>query len=100
MRGVEMFLLEIPRHSFAAFLKSARLSTDPNVEALGPYERVPARRGRRVTQEELAEAIGSSRVWLSMLESGATLRPSPQLLDRLARARNRWLSMSHLAIRV
>ena len=43
------------------------------------------RRGRHVTQEELAEAIGVSRVWYQMLESSAKIRTSPGLLDRLSR---------------
>jgi len=38
-----------------------------------------------VTQEELAEAIGVSRVWYQMLESNAKIRASTALLDRLAR---------------
>lgn len=37
---------------------------------------------KTVTQEELAEAIGVSRVWL---ESSATIRSSTALLDRLSR---------------
>ncbi len=59
---------------------------DPGIGALGSYERPAVRRGRPVTQEELAEAIDSSRVWYAMLESGASLCTSPQLLDRLAQA--------------
>ncbi len=46
--------------------------------------RQPARRGKVVTQEELAEAIGVSRVWYAMLESGTALKTSPRLLTRLA----------------
>lgn len=48
--------------------------------------RQPARRGKVVTQEELAETIGVSRVWYAMLESGAALNTSPRLLARLADA--------------
>jgi transcriptional regulator with XRE-family HTH domain len=54
--------------------------------ALGPHLRLPVRRGKLVTQEEIAEAIGVSRVWYAMLESGAALRASPKLLARLASA--------------
>jgi transcriptional regulator with XRE-family HTH domain len=39
-----------------------------------------------VTQEELAECIGVSRVWYAMLESRTTVRTSSALLDRLAAA--------------
>lgn len=39
-----------------------------------------------MTQEEIAEAVGVSRGWYRMLESGASVRASPQLLDRLAQA--------------
>jgi transcriptional regulator with XRE-family HTH domain len=42
------------------------------------------RQGKMVTQEEVAEAIGVSRVWYAMLESGAALRTSSRLLARLA----------------
>lgn len=38
-----------------------------------------------MTQEELAEAIGVSRVWYGMLESSASIRASTKLLDRLSR---------------
>jgi transcriptional regulator with XRE-family HTH domain len=37
-----------------------------------------------VTQEELAECIGVSRYWYSMLESDRPVRVSIFLLDRLA----------------
>ena len=68
------------------FLKECRHSIDPGVHALGPYARLPARCGKPVTQEEIAEAVGVSRVWYGMLESGATVRTSARLLDKLARA--------------
>jgi transcriptional regulator with XRE-family HTH domain len=54
------------------------------VPALGPWERLPIRHGRPVTQEELAEAVGVSRNWYRQLESGA-VRASTKLLDRLAK---------------
>jgi transcriptional regulator with XRE-family HTH domain len=53
---------------------------------LGPHPRLPVRHGKGVTQEEIAEAVGVSRVWYAMLESGAALRTSPRLLARLADA--------------
>ena len=39
-----------------------------------------------MTQEELAEAVGVSREWYSVLESGASTRTSTALLGRLAEA--------------
>jgi len=68
------------------FLKHHRLRIDPQAPALGPYTRLPMRRGRRVTQQELAESIGISRVWYATLESGSAVRTSSVLLDRLAAA--------------
>jgi transcriptional regulator with XRE-family HTH domain len=70
--------------TFGALLRRLRARVDPAADALGPYARFPRRRGRPVTQEEVAEAIGVSRVWYAMLESSATTRASPPLLDRLA----------------
>jgi transcriptional regulator with XRE-family HTH domain len=72
--------------SAGAFLKEQRRRIPRDALALGRYIRLPARRGKAVTQEELAEAIGVSRVWYAMLESGAALRTSPRLLARLADA--------------
>jgi transcriptional regulator with XRE-family HTH domain len=68
------------------FLKKHRLQIDPEAPALGPYARLPSRRGRRVTQEELAECIGISRVWYATLESSTAVRTSSALLNRLAAA--------------
>jgi transcriptional regulator with XRE-family HTH domain len=67
------------------FLRDIRQRIDPQAPALGSYARLPSRRGRPVTQEELAEAIGVSRVWYQMLESSAKIRTSTALLDRLSR---------------
>jgi len=53
---------------------------------LGSWERLPVRRGRRVTQEEIAEAIGISRNWYRRLESNDAPRASAKLLDRIAKA--------------
>ena len=54
--------------------------------ALGRHDRSLTRVGKRVTQEEVAEAIGVSRVWYAMLESGSALRPSIKLVARLCAA--------------
>ena len=72
------------RENIASFLKALRLRLDPNAKVLGEHERTCSRRGRRVTQEEIAEAVGVSRGWYALLESGAPIQPSVPLLDRLA----------------
>ncbi|MDB5040564.1 MAG: transcriptional regulator [Candidatus Eremiobacteraeota bacterium] len=74
------------RSELALFLKFLRRRVDGDVPDLGPHPRLPSRLGKRVTQEELAEAIGVSREWYGMLESAATTRPSPALVERLADA--------------
>jgi DNA-binding XRE family transcriptional regulator len=75
-----------PREELRAFLKELRQRIRPDACELGAHVRLPSRRGKPVTQEELAEAIGVSRAWYAMLESGATVRVSTRLLDRLSRA--------------
>src|ERR1700730_9195117 len=74
------------RSELALFLRFLRQGVDPDVRYLGPYPRVPSRLGKRVTQEELAEAIGVSREWYATLESAATTRTSTGLVERLADA--------------
>ena len=63
-----------------------RRRIDPTTKALGSYERLKSRRGRPVTQEELAEAIGVSRGWYARLESGKPVQPSVSMLHRIAEA--------------
>jgi transcriptional regulator with XRE-family HTH domain len=75
-----------PQSELGAFLKMLRQRVAPESTVLGPYERLPSRHGRRVTQEELAEAVGVSRGWYKLLESGARVRSSMPLLERLAQA--------------
>lgn len=70
----------------SAFLKHLRTRISPEAATLGPHSRLPSRRGRIVSQEELAECIGVGRVWYAKLESGLALRLSTSLLDRLAAA--------------
>jgi transcriptional regulator with XRE-family HTH domain len=65
-------------------LKQFRLRISPEATNLGPYERLPSRRGHAVTQEELAEFLGVSRTWYAALESNTDVRTSVALLDRLA----------------
>jgi transcriptional regulator with XRE-family HTH domain len=65
-------------------LRERRLKLDPNIRFLGGRERPAVRWGKRVTQEEMAEALEVSRVWYGALESGSRARTSTSLLDRLA----------------
>jgi DNA-binding XRE family transcriptional regulator len=75
----------LPSSQIKPLLRHFRVRIDPNEKALGPQPRLPCRRGKTVTQEELAECIGVSRYWYSMLESERPVRVSIFLLDRLAR---------------
>jgi transcriptional regulator with XRE-family HTH domain len=70
--------------TLGAFLKALRIRIHCEVRALGPHERLPSRLGKRVTQEEIAEAVGVSRVWYCRLESDASARASMRVLNRLA----------------
>ncbi len=67
-------------------LRQFRWRIDPSTDALGPYRRLPSRRGKPVTQEELAEHVGVSRTWYGLLESKRPVRVSLVLLNRLSRA--------------
>jgi DNA-binding XRE family transcriptional regulator len=75
-----------PQTEFASFLKTRRRSIPADSVTLGSWERLPVRRGRRVTQEEIAEAVGVSRNWYRRLESGDAPRASAKLLARIAKA--------------
>jgi len=77
-----------PRDEMRSFLKDLRRRIDPAIVMLGEYERLTSRRGKAVSQEELAEAVGVSRGWYGLLESGAPIRPSVAMLNRLASALN------------
>jgi transcriptional regulator with XRE-family HTH domain len=70
--------------SLADFLYEKRRRIKPETMRLGSYHRLPRRIGKNVSQEELAEAAGVSRIWYVQLERGARTRPSTRLLDRLA----------------
>jgi DNA-binding XRE family transcriptional regulator len=72
------------RDNIRSFLKTLRLRLDPQTPVLGEFERLDIRKGRRVSQEEVAEAVGVSRGWYVSLESGAPIQPSVRLLYRLA----------------
>jgi hypothetical protein len=73
-----------PSSRLKSLLRHFRLRIDPREKALGSQDRLPSRRGKPVTQEELAEYIGVSRGWYCMLESDQPARASTFLLDRLA----------------
>jgi transcriptional regulator with XRE-family HTH domain len=74
------------RSELAVFLNHLRRRIDPDSPALGAYVRGLGRLGKRVTQEELAEAIGVTREWYAVLETAGTTRASTSLLERLADA--------------
>ena len=75
----------VPSAQLRVLLRHFRVRIDPDETALGPQARLPSRRGKSVTQEELAECIGVSRYWYGLLESERPVRVSIALLDRLAR---------------
>jgi transcriptional regulator with XRE-family HTH domain len=91
-----------PRSDLALFLKFLRRRIDPDARVLGPYVRLSHRRGKLVTQGELAEAIGVSREWYAELESAAPPRASTRLIERLADtlmvARGERARLFHLAL--
>jgi DNA-binding XRE family transcriptional regulator len=73
------------RSEFGAYLRMLRKRVPPQTATLGSFMRLPVRRGRRVTQEEIAEVVGVSRNWYRRLEGG-NVRASTKLLVRLAKA--------------
>jgi predicted transcriptional regulator len=77
-----------PAVELRSLLRGLRNRVDPATPTLGQYERLRSRRGRAVSQEELAEAVGVSCGWYAMLERGAPIQPSIAMLRRLARALN------------
>lgn len=72
-----------PHAEFGAFLRTLRHRIPPETVKIGLWKRLPVRHGRRVTQEEIAEAVGVSRNWYRRLEAGG-VRASMKLLARLA----------------
>ena len=72
--------------SVGSFLKERRKQLPAQTAAVGPRPRPRIRIGRAVTQEEVAEAIGVSRVWYAMIESGrgeVSVRLLPRIADAL-----------------
>jgi transcriptional regulator with XRE-family HTH domain len=74
------------RDDIRFFLKALRRRLPAGTKMLGEHERLGCRRGRAVSQEELAEAVGVSRGWYAMLENGVPIQASMSMLDRLATA--------------
>ena len=71
---------------FGDFLRRHRLAIPVEAKALGSFVRLPNRLGKAVSQEEFAEAIGVSRSWYGLLETGRPVQPSAALLDRICDA--------------
>jgi len=69
-----------------AFLRRCRSRIHPEVRALGARLRFPGRIGRPVTQEEVAEAAGVSRIWYGRMESDRARHVSSSVLARIAQA--------------
>jgi transcriptional regulator with XRE-family HTH domain len=67
-------------------LKRCRARLSPGSASIGTHLRLPTRIGKAVTQEEVAEAAGISRVWYGLLESGRAVRISASVLARIADA--------------
>jgi transcriptional regulator with XRE-family HTH domain len=65
-------------------LRNCRKRIASDQESLGPYTRLPLRIGKPITQEELAEAVGISREWYGLLESGRSPGVSSRLLSQVA----------------
>jgi transcriptional regulator with XRE-family HTH domain len=70
----------------SGLLKRCRARLGPECRSLGPYLRRPIRIGKAVTQEEVAEAAGISRVWYATLENDRRVRFSARTLGRIADA--------------
>lgn len=74
------------RHRLSSILRDARGRISRDTRTLGTALRFPGRVGKPVSQEEVAEVIGVSRVWYAMLETGRPIRTSVALLDRICDA--------------
>ena len=84
LNGMHVPKVEGEEECLSKMLKRRRLSIDSCSESLGPYSRWPARLGKPVTQEEIAEAVGISRQWYSQLEGDRPTRVSVAVLARIA----------------
>jgi DNA-binding XRE family transcriptional regulator len=70
---------------FSELLKEARRRIPTDTLSLGNTLRISERIGKRVSQEEVAEVIGISRVWYATLEMGRP-RASIAVLGRICDA--------------
>ena len=70
----------------SALVKRCRARIPPDSASLGPYLRLPVHVGQAVSQEEVAEAVGITRHWYSMMERGRGERFSSAVLGRIADA--------------
>jgi len=68
----------------ANLLRVCRTRIGHHCTTLGSFSRLPARIGRPVSQEEVAEAAGITRQWYARMESRCQRRFSPRLLARIA----------------
>jgi len=73
-----------PTWSPGELLKACRVRIRRESHSLGTYPRRSVRVGKAVTQEEVAEAAGISRVWYAMMEGNRSVRVSSLVLGRLA----------------
>ncbi|ROP35199.1 helix-turn-helix transcriptional regulator [Saccharothrix texasensis] len=71
------------RGELAGFLRSRRERLRP---AMVGFPTGPRRRSRGLRREEVAVLAGVSPTWYTYLEQGREIRPSPDVLDRLAQA--------------
>lgn len=77
--------MDVPESkSFGAILRKQRQRLDPQMTSLGDFARRPDRVGKTVTQDELAEAVGVTRVWYAKLERRVDVKASARLVSRLA----------------
>jgi transcriptional regulator with XRE-family HTH domain len=77
-------LVRPSRVGLGGLLKRCRARIGPECASLGAFSRLPARVGKPVTQEEVAEAAGISRAYYAILENNHALRVSMQVLTRIA----------------
>ena len=77
---------ETASQRLSTLLKACRGRIRPECRSLGQFERVPARVGRPVTQEEIAEAAGIGREWYARMETDRPVRASSRAIVRVAEA--------------
>ncbi len=68
----------------STLLKACRARISAECRTLGQFVRMPARVGKPVTQEEIAEAAEISREWYARMEADCPVRASSRTLARIA----------------